>query len=32
LMSLDVSELESAVYFVTIYTQNGSITKRLIKK
>ncbi len=29
--TIDVSELETAVYFVTINTENGSITKRVVK-
>jgi len=28
----DISDLESSVYFITIITKNGSITKRIVKK
>jgi len=29
---MDVSELETAVYFVTVTTESGSVTKRVVKK
>ncbi len=30
--TLDISSLESAVYFITVNTANGSLTKRVVKK
>ena len=30
--TMDISELESSVYFITIITQDGSITKRIVKR
>ncbi|MCZ6595452.1 MAG: T9SS type A sorting domain-containing protein, partial [Bacteroidetes bacterium] len=30
--TIDISDLESSVYFITIITKNGSITKRIVKK
>jgi len=30
--ALDISEFETAVYFITITTETGSITKRIVKK
>jgi hypothetical protein len=30
--TLDISDLESSLYFITIITKNGSITKRIVKR
>ncbi len=30
--TLDISNLETAIYFITITTEDGSITKRIVKK
>jgi len=30
--TIDISELEAAVYFITITTDSGSVTKRILKK
>ena len=30
--TIDVSNLKTAIYFVTVTTENGSITKRIVKK
>ncbi|RLD28314.1 MAG: hypothetical protein DRI70_03670, partial [Bacteroidetes bacterium] len=29
--TIDISDLESSLYFITIITENGSITKRILK-
>jgi len=30
--AIDISEFETAVYFITVTTETGSITKRIVKK
>ncbi|MEM7087740.1 MAG: T9SS type A sorting domain-containing protein, partial [Bacteroidota bacterium] len=30
--TIDISELEAAVYFITVTTETGAITKRIVKK
>ncbi|NNK53900.1 MAG: T9SS type A sorting domain-containing protein, partial [Flavobacteriaceae bacterium] len=29
---VDMSAMDAALYFVTIQTENGSVTKRIVKK
>jgi len=29
---VDISVLDTALYFVTVTTENGSVTKRIVKK